>query len=47
MIFRRFAALPATVAALLVIAGAFKASAGEVNKLEARIKIFGFAGFHD
>jgi hypothetical protein len=46
MIFRRFAALPATVAALLVIAGAFKASAGEVNKLEARIEIFGFAGFH-
>src|SRR5215471_18999044 len=46
MNFRRFAALSAIVAALLVIAGAFKASAGEVNKLEARIEIFGFAGLH-
>jgi len=46
MIFRRFAALAATVAVLLVIAGTCKASAGEVNKLEARIEIFGFAGFH-
>src|ERR1700719_4523948 len=46
MIFRRFGALQAIVAALLVIAGAFKASAGEVNKLEARIEIFGFAGLH-
>jgi len=46
MNFPRFAALSAIVAALLVIVGAFKASAGEVNKLEARIEIFGFAGLH-
>ena len=46
MNFPRFAALSAIVAALLVIAGAFEASAGEVNKLEARIEIFGFAGVH-
>jgi hypothetical protein len=46
MNFPRFAALPAIVAALLVTAGAFKAPAGEVNKLEARIEIFGFAGVH-
>jgi hypothetical protein len=45
MIFRRFAALPATVAALLVIAGAFKAASGEVNKLEARIEIFALPVF--
>ena len=46
MNFPRFAVLSAIVAALLVIVGAFKASAGEVNKLEARIEIFGFAGLH-
>jgi hypothetical protein len=46
MIFRRFATLKVIVAALLVTAGAFKASAGEGNKLEARIEIFGFAGLH-
>ena len=46
MNFPRFAALSAIVAALLVIADPFKASAGEVNKLEARIEIFGFAGLH-
>ena len=46
MNFPRFAALSAIIVALLVIAGAFKASAGEVNKLEARIEIFGFAGLH-
>jgi hypothetical protein len=46
MNFPRFAALPAIVAAFLVTAGTFKASAGEVNKLEARIEIFGFAGIH-
>jgi hypothetical protein len=46
MNFPRFAGLSAIVAALLVIADPFKASAGEVNKLEARIEIFGFAGLH-
>jgi len=46
MIFRRFATLKVIVVALLVTAGAFKASAGEGNKLEARIEIFGFAGLH-
>ena len=46
MIFRRFAALAAILAALLVIVSAFKAPAGEADKLEARFEIFGFAGFH-
>ena len=45
MIFRRFAVLPAIVAALLII-GAFKASAGEVDRVDARFEVFGIAGLH-
>jgi Protein of unknown function (DUF3108) len=46
MVFRHFTALPVIVSALLAIFGVSRASAGEVDKLEARIEIFGFAGFH-
>ena len=46
MIYTRLGRLPAIVAALLVITGALRASAGEADKLEARFEIFGFAGFH-
>jgi hypothetical protein len=45
MIFRCFAALPAIVAALLII-GACKASAGEADRVDARFEVFGIAGLH-
>src|SRR5271166_376177 len=45
MIFRRFAVLPAITAALLVI-GAFKASAGEADRVDARFEVFGIASLH-
>jgi hypothetical protein len=42
----RFAVLSLIVAVFLAIAAATKASAGEIDKLEARFEIYGFAGFH-
>jgi hypothetical protein len=46
MISARLMVLRAILAVPVLFAGASKAPAGEVNKLEARIEIFGFAGLH-
>src|SRR6516162_1352312 len=42
----RLMVLRAILAVPVLFAGASKASAGEADRIEARIEIFGFAGFH-
>ncbi len=44
--FARFVPLAAIAAALLLMPGALAALAAEVDRVEARFEIFGFAGFH-
>jgi len=46
MIFFRFALLAAIAVALLSMPGTLMAPAAEVDRVEARFEIFGFAGFH-
>src|SRR5713101_5135588 len=46
MIFFRFALLAAIAAALLSMPGTLMAPAAEVDRVDARFEIFGFAGFH-
>jgi hypothetical protein len=46
MIFARFALLAAIASAALIIPGILTAPAAEVDRVDARFEIFGFAGFH-
>ena len=46
MIFARFALQAAIALALFLMPGALTAPAAEVDRVEARFEIFGFAGFH-
>src|ERR1700680_3375173 len=46
MIFARPGFLTATAAALFFIAAALPASADQLERVEARFEIFGFAGLH-
>jgi len=46
MIFARFVPLAAIAAALLFMPGSLTAPAAEVDRVDARFEIFGFAGFH-
>src|SRR5947209_9881978 len=46
MILARFAPLAAIALALLFAPAALKAPAGEIDRVDARFEIYGFAGFH-
>jgi hypothetical protein len=46
MIFAHYALLSAIAVALLVATGAATVPAAEVDRVEARFEVFGFAGFH-